>query len=142
MMQIQVAGPVTYPRPATPGLIALVGITGEWNGSGAFCRSPMLASLVGSRMLGKDFDMLRPTVDEDVLDAVDEVTNMTFGSVKNILEQIAGPFAIGVPTVIYGRNFEFRSSSALKSTYVAFRADSGTLQNSRSRMGSHLRKFA
>jgi CheY-specific phosphatase CheX len=121
-LQVRVAGPATDARPADAGLIALVGITGEWNGSGVFCCSPMLASLMSSRVLGTDFDMSRLAIDEDVLDVVAEVTNMTIGNVKNILEQYAGPLAISVPTVIYGRNFEFRNGAGLKGTSVAFRA--------------------
>ena len=146
------------PRPDIAGLIALVGITGEWNGSGVFCCSPVLASLIGSRMLGMDSDVSRPAIDEDVVDAVAEVTNMVIGSVKNILEQNLGPLAIGVPTAIHGRNFEFRNGSGVKATSVAFLAGGErfevrvALRPSRERTpvrsriplpgnGSHLMKF-
>jgi hypothetical protein len=92
------------------------------------------------------------------LDVVAEVTNMMIGNVKTILEQVAGPLAIGVPTVIQGRNFEFRNGSGLKGTSVAFKAGEERFEvrvalapsgerspvrsrNFRSGTGSHLRKI-
>ena len=120
-MDIQAAGPVTDARPSTDGLIALVGITGEWGGSGVFCCSPMLASIISARMLGGEIDETsRPVIDEEVLDVVAEVTNMMVGNIKNGLEPVTGPLAISVPTVIHGRNFEFRNGYGLKGTSISF----------------------
>jgi len=121
-MQVHVAGLVTDARPSVSGLISLVGITGEWGGSGVFCCSPLLASLISSRMLGTELDPARSGIDEDVLDAVAEVTNMMIGNVKNGLEPITGPLAISVPTVIHGRNFEFRNACGLRGTALSFTA--------------------
>ena len=121
-MEVRAAGPVTDARPAAAGLIALVGITGDWGGSGVFCCSPMLASIICSRMLGTELDELaKPVIDEEVLDVVAEVTNMMVGNIKNGLEPITGPLAISVPTVIHGRNFEFRNGYGLKGTSIAFK---------------------
>jgi chemotaxis protein CheX len=48
-------------------------------------------------------------VNEEVLDAFGELTNMIIGSFKTELESIAGPMGLSIPTVIYGRNFTTRS---------------------------------
>jgi len=119
-MEVQLAGTVSDARPSATGLISLVGITGEWGGSGVFCCSPLLAAIISSKMLGSDLDLTRPTIDDEVLDVVAEVTNMMVGNIKNGLEAITGPLAISVPTVIHGRNFEFRNVCGLRGTALAF----------------------
>ena len=119
-MQVRLSGPVGDALPSASGLISLVGITGEWGGSGMFCCSPLLASIISSRMLGTEMDPSRPVVDEEVLDAVAEMTNMMIGNVKNALEPITGALAISVPTVIHGRNFEFRNAGGLRGTALSF----------------------
>jgi chemotaxis protein CheX len=50
-------------------------------------------------------------VNEDVLDAVAELTNMIIGSVKTDLEQHLGPLGLSIPTVVFGRNFKTRTSA-------------------------------
>ena len=45
------------------------------------------------------------SVDQEVLDAVGEVTNMIIGNFKNALENEIGPTALGIPVVIFGHNF-------------------------------------
>lgn len=101
------------------GIISLVGITGDWGGSGVFCCSPVLARELCGRMLGTE-----PTaIDDEVLDVVAEITNMMIGNVKTALECVAGPLAISVPTVIHGRNFEFRNAPGLSSLAMAFSAE-------------------
>ncbi len=50
------------------------------------------------------------SVNEDVLDAIAEITNMIIGNVKNALEQKVGEMGLSTPTVIFGRNFQTRSA--------------------------------
>ena len=61
-------------------------------------------------------------IDEDVLDAVAEVTNMIIGNVKTALENRLGAMGLSTPTVIYGRNFQTRSSGNQEWTVVPFDA--------------------
>jgi chemotaxis protein CheX len=58
-------------------------------------------------------------VNEEVLDAVAELTNMIIGGVKNDLEQHVGPLGLSIPTVVYGRNF--RTKSAGNTDWVVMR---------------------
>src|SRR5258708_40137042 len=85
-MEVRHEATVSDSSPSDTGLISLIGITGEWGGSGVFCCSPVLASMISARMLGCEFDIQRPVIDEEVLDVVAEVTNMMVGNIKNGLE--------------------------------------------------------
>lgn len=119
-MEVHFTGAAVDARESDAGLISLVGITGEWGGSGVFCCSPKLASLICARMLGGALDAEDSTINEEVLDVVAEVTNMMIGNVKNGLEEITGPLAISVPTVIYGRNFQFRNATGPRGAALTF----------------------
>lgn len=127
-MEVRLVGPAGNTRAPELGIISLVGITGEWGGSGVFCCSPALAMMVCARMLGADLDTGVPSIDDEVLDVVAEITNMMIGNVKNGLEPATGPLAISVPTVIHGRNFEFRNASGLRGAALAFATDDHTFE--------------
>lgn len=45
-----------------------------------------------------------PSVDEEVLNAMGELTNIIIGNVKGIIEQSVGPMALSAPTSIVGQN--------------------------------------
>lgn len=105
------------------GLISLVGITGDWGGSGVFCCSPRFAAILCGRMLGSEVDPENPVINEEVLDVVAEVTNMMVGNMKNGLEEITGPMAISVPTVIHGRNFQFRNAGGMHGVSLRFKGE-------------------
>src|SRR5665213_472687 len=122
-VEVQYTGIAGEARAPELGLISLVGITGDWGGSGVFCCTPVLASIICARMLGTDLNPGSPSIDEEVLDVVAEITNMMIGNIKNGLEPITGPLAISVPTVIHGRNFQFRNGSGLRGVSLAFAAE-------------------
>jgi CheY-specific phosphatase CheX len=119
-MEVQFTGLSDDNRTAAPGLISLVGITGDWSGSGVFCCSRKLAATICSRMLGTELSPGEPVIDDEVLDVIAEVTNMMVGNIKNGLELVTGPLAISVPTVIHGRNFHFRNGAGLKGVALSF----------------------
>ena len=83
----------------------------------------MLAASLCSHMLGTELTPGAPSINEEVLDVVAEMTNMIIGSVKTALEAVAGPLAISVPTVIHGRNFEFRNAAGLNTAALAFETE-------------------
>ena len=60
------------------------------------------------------------SVNEDVLDAVAELTNMIIGSVKTDLEQHLGQLGLSIPTVVYGRNFKTKSAGSAEWIVVRF----------------------
>jgi CheY-specific phosphatase CheX len=49
------------------------------------------------------------SVDDEVMDAFGELTNMIVGSFKNSLETHLGPMALSIATVVFGKNFSTRS---------------------------------
>jgi len=96
------------------GVVSFIGIAGSWVGTGSLSCSPAAACRICSCML-----MMEATaVDEDVLDAVAELTNMIIGSVKTDLEQHLGPLGLSIPTVVFGRNFKTRTSATSEWTVV------------------------
>jgi chemotaxis protein CheX len=62
-------------------------------------------------------------IDDEVLDAVAEVTNMIVGNVKTALDDVIGPMGLSIPTVIYGRNFTSRTVGKQDWTIVPFKVE-------------------
>jgi len=98
------------------GVVSLIGLAGSWVGSGSLACSAGCAAKIASALLMTPYT----AIDEDVLDAVAEVTNMIIGNVKTALESRLGAMGLSTPTVIYGRNFQTRSSGNQKWTVVPF----------------------
>ena len=86
-------------------VVALIGLAGHWIGTGVIGCSPEFACRIASLMLMAEYQ----AVNEDVLDAMAEMANMIFGSVKTELEEHLGGLGLSIPTVISGRNFATRS---------------------------------
>jgi len=98
------------------GVVSLIGLAGSWVGSGSLACSAGCAAKIASALLMAPYT----AIDDDVLDAVAEVTNMIIGNVKTALEVHLGAMGLSTPTVIYGRNFQTRSSGNQKWTVVPF----------------------
>jgi chemotaxis protein CheX len=99
------------------GVVALVGIAGSWTGMGRMYCSAEFAQKVANAMLFAQHD----SVNEEVLDSVAEIANMIVGNVKTSLEERLGSLGLGVPTVIYGRNYQAHSANITQWTVVPFR---------------------
>jgi chemotaxis protein CheX len=98
------------------GVVSFIGIAGSWAGTGSLSCSAAMACRVCAAMLMTE----APSVNEDVLDAVAEITNMIIGSVKTDLETDLGPLGLSIPTVVFGRNFKTRSAAAAEWIHVRF----------------------
>ena len=105
------------PESYHPGVVAVLGMTGEWAGSGQLSCAPEFACRIASWMLGDEYAV----VDEDVLDAVAEVANMIVGNVKNMLEDRLGPMALSTPTIVFGPEFATRIAGNPDRVMVPFR---------------------
>ncbi len=104
-----VPGQVTFENAAPDahdGVLSLIGLAGSWAGTGCVSCSPVVACRVCSHMLMTE----STAVNEEVLDAVAELTNMIVGSVKNDLERELGPLGLSIPTVVFGKNFRTKSA--------------------------------
>jgi chemotaxis protein CheX len=120
MLGVEVGGgEVTFegsaPEP-NDGVVSFIGIAGTWAGTGSLSCSPQLACRICSQLLMTE----SAAVNEDVLDAVAELTNMIIGSVKTDLESHLGPLGLSIPTVVFGRNFKTRSAGSTEWMNVNF----------------------
>lgn len=106
------------------GIVALLGMAGEWVGNGRVCCSPDFGCKMASQLLMQSYE----AVNEDVLDAIGEVANMIIGNVKNALEERLGTLSLSTPTVIYGHNFEARSVGIRERITLNFISGSAQLQ--------------
>jgi chemotaxis protein CheX len=87
------------------GVVSFIGLTGKYAGTGGLQCTSDAARHLASRFLMNEF----AAVNEEVLDAFGELTNMIIGSFKTDMESVIGPMGMSIPTVIYGRNFTTRS---------------------------------
>ncbi len=101
-------------------VVAALGLTGSWTGSGTMTFDAAFASEIAARLLLTGD--AETGVNNEVLDAVSEIANMVIGNTKTILEDALGPLGMSIPIVIYGRNFRIRSACAVKETRVRFQA--------------------
>ena len=104
------------PEP-TDGVVSFIGIAGSWVGTGGLSCSASMACAICSHLLMTE----STSVNEDVLDAVAELTNMIIGGVKTDLEGHLGcPLGLSIPTVVFGRNFKTRSVGSTEWIVVRF----------------------
>ncbi len=113
----------SVPEP-NDGVVSFIGLAGAWAGTGSVTCSPSLACRICSLMLMTESN----SVNEEVLDAVAELTNMIIGSVKTDLEQHLGQLGLSIPTVVYGRNFRTKSAGTSEWTVVRFVWEGETLE--------------
>jgi chemotaxis protein CheX len=104
------------PPETTDGVVSFIGIAGTWIGTGSIICSSAMACAVCSQLLMTEAS----AVNEDVLDAVAELTNMIIGGVKTDLENRLGPLGLSIPTVVFGRNFRTRSVGSTEWIVVRF----------------------
>lgn len=105
------------------GVVSFVGMAGAWVGTGSLSCSAAFARKIASSFLIMDF----PSVDDEVLDAIGELTNIIIGNVKGTIEQFAGPMALSTPTSIVGQNLTAHSLGRHQWTVVTFRCGSDRL---------------
>jgi len=88
-------------------VVALIGLAGQYIGTGVIACSPEFACRIASSLLMTEYS----AVNEDVLDAIAEMSNMIFGNVKTKLEEhLDCGLGLSIPTVIFGRKFATRSA--------------------------------
>ncbi len=88
-------------------VISLVSFTGDYSGVVAFFGSTSMAIKITSEMLGMEI----AEMDQDVKDAMGELTNMIGGTLKNKVSETFGAMHLSVPIVIAGANMSISSSS-------------------------------
>lgn len=105
----------------TEGVVSLVGLAGPLVGTGALSCSAETACKLAGQFLMSEYS----SVNEEVLDAVAELTNMIIGGFKTALEEVVGPMGLSIPTVIFGRNFTTRTLSKSEWMVIPFTSELG-----------------
>jgi chemotaxis protein CheX len=113
----------TNVRGQSDGIIAVIGLAGEWIGTASMGCTAAMGCRMSSHMLGAEFS----EIDEEVLDAISEIANMIVGSFKTIAEGYLGPLGLSIPTVIHGLSFSVRSPGKQQWIVVPFSCGDDTL---------------
>ena len=128
MLSVELTSLEAYRQPCRPepaeGIIGLVGLTGRWTGTGSIACTGELARKLAGQFLMAEF----PSVDQEVLDAIGEITNMIIGNFKNALEEEAGPLAMSIPMVVFGHNFTAGTTHSADWVVVPFACDGGRFE--------------
>jgi len=104
---------------ANDGVVSFIGLAGSWAGSGSLACSPAMACRICARMLMTESQ----AVDDEVLDAVAELTNMIIGGVKTDLEPSLGPLGLRIPTGVYGKNFKAKGAGITEWIVASFESE-------------------
>ena len=113
----------TNARGQCDGIIAVIGLAGEWIGTASMCCTAAMGCRMSSHMLAAEF----AEINEEVLDAVSEIANMIVGGFKTKAESYLGPLGLSIPTVIYGLSFSARSAGKERWIVVPFSCGDDTL---------------
>jgi len=110
--------------PPLNGVMAVLGFTGEWVGTGMFYCQEKLACRLSSTMLATQIG----EITNEVLDGMGELANVVLGNVKDHLHPVAGELAMSIPTVVYGRNFQTRTTGNRNWLIAAFAVEEDTFE--------------
>ena len=92
----------------------MIGLSGRWSGTVIVSVDRGVAIAATEAMLGQKPD----GIDDDVIDAVGEITNMIAGSAKRQLEQLS--MSLALPAVITGKNHVIKFESGVHPICVPF----------------------
>ncbi len=121
-MEISAEGAYRHPSKPEPtnGVVALIGLTGKWVGTGSICCTSEFARKISGQLLMSEF----ASIDQEVLDAMGEVANMIVGSFKNALEGELGMLEMSIPVVVFGHNFT--ATSIHRADWIVVPFESGS----------------
>ncbi len=128
MLGVELTSLDPYRQPCRPepanGVIGLIGLTGKWTGTGSIACTGDLARRISGQFLMAEF----AAVDQEVLDAMGEITNMIIGNFKNDLEEEAGPLGMSIPMVVFGHNFMAGTTHTVDWVVVPFACEGERLE--------------
>lgn len=99
----------------------IIGLTGE--ASGTFSVSFTAKSILSivSNMLGEEMKELN----EEIQDAVGEITNMIAGQARKRLDELGRPLMAAIPTVVIGENHTISHVTSYPIIAIPFGTDNG-----------------
>ncbi len=99
----------------------IVGITGEVEGSLCLTFTNACLLHICSKMLGEE----QKEINEDVKDAVGELTNMISGDSRRRLQEIGHTFQGAIPSVVSGQGHEVKHITKGPILSIPFNTDAG-----------------
>ncbi len=97
----------------------IIGLTGSKRGAVVFSLSKEAALKIVSSMLGQQYTEMN----DEVRDAVGEMTNMIAGDARRELAEKGHVFEAGIPTVIVGKGHEISSMVKEPTIAIPFKID-------------------
>jgi len=99
----------------------VIGITGDYNGSLSVSFPERSILTIVSNMFGEEMT----EVDDDIRDAVGEITNMVSGQARQELDVIGVSLESAIPTVISGRDHSIKHITSYPVVALTFALDKG-----------------
>ena len=122
-MTVQAGKPyVKTNNVATGDVSGVLGLTGVANGTIAVTFEEKCILTVVSNMFGETMKELN----NEITDAVGELTNMISGQARKELEEMGRLFHGAIPTVITGKNHKIESTAKGPKIAIPFTIESGT----------------
>lgn len=109
-------------RASRGDVSGIVGITGPPNGSMSLSFSEACIIQIVSSMLGENF----PGVNDEIKDAVGELSNMICGTARNELGNKGYSFKISIPIVVSGPKHEIRHLCSGPTIGIPFTTTAGS----------------
>ena len=100
----------------------IVGFTGETNGAVFITFDESCIVKVVSNMFGEQLN----EINDDIKDAVGELTNMISGQARKELEEIGKVFQGGIPSVVSGKNHEIKPMTKGPKIAIPFKTEFGS----------------
>ena len=106
---------------AVGDVTGILGLTGIANGTIAVTFEERCILTIVSNMFGESME----TLNDDIADAVGELTNMISGQARGGLEQMGKVFKAAIPSVVTGKNHSIRHYSDGPKIAIPFNTDAG-----------------
>jgi len=99
----------------------VVGFTGEANGTVSVTFDELCILKIVSNMFGEEMK----EINNEISDAVGELTNMISGQARKELAEIDKVFQGGIPTVVTGKNHKLETKTKGPKVAIPFKTDFG-----------------
>jgi len=100
----------------------VIGLTGETNGTVFVTFNELCILKIVSNMFGEEMK----EINNEIADAVGELTNMISGQARKELEEIGKTFGAAIPSVITGKNHKLESITKGPKIAIPFKTDFGS----------------
>ncbi len=100
----------------------VIGFTGETNGTLSVTFDELCILKIVSSMFGEEMT----EINDEIADAVGELTNMISGQARKELEEIGKKYQAAIPTVVTGKNHKLESMTKGPKIAIPFKTDAGS----------------